>query len=54
MDFMKKRCNITIKMECCYVYKKYIYTKLENPNELTKDISANTAFYLNLFNWINF
>ena len=54
MDFMKKRCNITIKMECYYFYKKYIYTKLENPNELTKDISTNTAFYLNLFNWINF
>ena len=54
MDFMKKRFNITIKMECYYVYKKYIYTKLENPNELTKDISTNTAFYLNLFNWINF
>ena len=36
-------------MECCYVYKKYIYTKLENPNELTRDIISNTAFYLNLF-----
>ena len=54
MDFMKKRFNITIKMECYYFYKKYIYTNLENPNELARDISTNTAFYLNLFNWINF
>lgn len=47
MGFMKKRFNITKKMECYYFYKEYFLIKFTNPNELERDNSTNTAFYLN-------